>query len=75
MGGEEMAFNVKCFKDCVRSKLTWQVWLAIGIFIVAVFLICILSWGLALPAAIAWAAGAGGAAILGVLATCYGNCR
>jgi hypothetical protein len=70
-----MAFKVQCFKDCVRSKMTWQVWLALGLFIVGVFLICLLTWGIGLAAALALAGASGGTALLGILATCYGKCR
>lgn len=70
-----MAFNKDCFNRCVKSNLKWWTWIAIGVFAVVVFLVVLFSWGLALPAAIAWAVGAYGASVGGVLGMCYLRCR
>lgn len=70
-----MPFNANCFRDCVNRNTKWYVWLTIGIVAVVAFLLAYVTWGLSVVAALAWAIGAGGASIGGVLAMCYLRCR
>lgn len=70
-----MPFNPTCFRECVKKNTKWYTWVAIGIVAVAAFLLALLSWGLAAPAAIGWAVAVVGASIGGILAMCWNKCR
>lgn len=70
-----MALDRECFRNCVRRRLSVRNWVIFGVFAVAVFLLALFSWGLALPAAIAWAAGAYAVSVAGAIAACYFGCN
>lgn len=69
-----MALNVKCFRDCMRKKMNWQTWLIWGLIVVAMFILCFVTYGMALGVALAIAAAAGGLNALAAMVDCYNKC-
>jgi hypothetical protein len=69
-----MAFNIDCFRRCLKSSLKWYVWVAFGAVAILAFILAFFTWGLSLGAAIAWLAGTYGAEIALALLVCYLRC-
>lgn len=69
-----MPLNRQCFRDCVKSRVKWYAWVSYVAVAVGLFLLALLSWGLLLPAAIAWAVGGFAASIGLAFGTCYLSC-